>query len=54
MSRFETMMQGIANDSDAQIDAIESQGADVLNSFDPMSRLHDLISDPVTEGIDEG
>lgn len=39
---------------DQLIREIESQDPNVLNSVVPGSRLHEIIHNPVTEGIDEG
>ena len=32
----------------------EAQNVEILESYVPGSRLHQIINNPVTEGIDEG
>lgn len=39
---------------DAQIELAESEDIEVLNSLVEDSRLHEVLNNPVDEGIDEG
>jgi len=32
----------------------QSEQTEILSSYDPESRVHEIIHNPVTEGIDEG
>ena len=54
MSRYELDNLETALRSDKMIREIELSDPDVLCSFVPGSRLHQIIHNPVTEGIDEG
>lgn len=54
MSAYELQMLETSRRYDALIQDIESQGAEVLCSVVPGSRLHEIIHNPITEGIDEG
>jgi hypothetical protein len=54
MSAYEMQIRATAEYYDRQMQEIERGGGEVLSSVVPGSRLHDLITNPVTEGIDEG
>ena len=54
MSRYEEQVLETGRRYDELIRAIEESGAEVLSSVVPGSRLHQIIHNPVTEGIDEG
>ena len=54
MSRYEMQIQETERRYDQLIREIEQQDPDVLYSVVPGSRLHQIIHNPVTEGIDEG
>ncbi len=54
MSRFELQMLETERRYDEMIHQIEKEDPNVLTSVVPGSRLHQIIHNPVTEGIDEG
>lgn len=54
MSAYEAQVLATEQYYDREMAAIEKSGVEVLSSIVPGSRLHEIISDPVTEGIDEG
>ena len=54
MNSYENLCTTLATNMDRRIDEIEKSGAEVLNSVVAQSRLHEIINNPVTEGIDEG
>ena len=54
MSRYELDNLETARRSDMMIREIEQSDPNVLHSIVPGSRLHQVIHNPVTEGIDEG
>ena len=54
MSRYEQDNLETARRSDKMIRDIEQTDPNVLSSVVPGSRLHSIIHNPVTEGIDEG
>jgi hypothetical protein len=54
MSAYELQVLETERRCDALMQDIERQGGEVLSSVVPGSRLHQIIHDPVTEGIDEG
>jgi hypothetical protein len=54
MSRYEADNLETARRSDAMIREIELNDPTVLYSVVPGSRLHQIIHNPITEGIDEG
>jgi len=54
MSEFEKQVLAIGRNNDSQIRAIEGAGNEVLSSVVEGSRLHEIIYNPVDEGIDEG
>ena len=54
MSRYEKQNLDTARRCDQMIREIERTDPNVLSSVVPGSRLHQVIHNPVTEGIDEG
>lgn len=54
MSRYELENLETARRSDRIIREIEQSDPNVLSSVVPGSRLHEIIHNPVTEGIYEG
>lgn len=54
MSAYEKQNLATEQFCDREMQAIERSGSEVLSSVVPGSRLHEIISNPVTEGIDEG
>jgi hypothetical protein len=54
MSRYELDNLETARRFDMMIQDIEQTDPNVLYSVVPGSRLHQIIHNPVTEGIDEG
>ena len=54
MSRYEGGNLETARRSDAMIREIALNDPAVLYSVVPGSRLHEIIHNPITEGIDEG
>ena len=54
MSRYELDNLETARRTDKLIREIEQSDPNVLSSVVPGSRLHAIIHNPVTEGIDEG
>ena len=54
MSGYEIQMQETARRYDQLMREIERSDPNVLSSVVPGSRLHEIIHNPVTEGIDEG
>jgi hypothetical protein len=54
MSGYERQILETERHNDRIIDQIERQDPNILHSVVPGSRLHELIHNPVTEGIDEG
>lgn len=54
MSNYELQIQNTERNYDHMIREIEQQDPHVLNSVVEGSRLHRVIHNPVTEGIDEG
>ena len=54
MSRYEKDNLEHALRSDKMIREIEQSDPNVLSSVVPGSRLHEIIHNPITEGIDEG
>lgn len=53
MSNYELQIQNTERNYDRMIREIEQQDSNVLSSVVPGSRLHRVIYNPVTEGIDE-
>ena len=54
MSRYERDNLETARSSDRMMSDIEQSDPNVLSSVVPGSRLHEVIHNPITEGIDEG
>ncbi|MCW8944878.1 MAG: hypothetical protein OQL27_08905 [Sedimenticola sp.] len=54
MSRFEMQLLETERHNDQLMREIEQQGSEILHSVVPGSRLHQIIHNPITEGIDEG
>ncbi|MGD8842324.1 MAG: hypothetical protein PVJ83_02525 [Gammaproteobacteria bacterium] len=54
MSGYERQILETERRYDQLMREIERQDPDVLYSVVPGSRLHEIIHNPVTEGIDEG
>jgi len=54
MSGYERQILETERRYDQLMSEIERQDPDVLYSVVPGSRLHEIIHNPVTEGIDEG
>lgn len=54
MSAYEQQILDTERYYDAQIREIEAQGVELLSSVVPGSRLHQVLHNPVSEGIDEG
>jgi hypothetical protein len=54
MSTYERQNLQTARGYDEQIREIEKLDPNILYSVVPGSRLHEIIHNPVTEGIDEG
>ena len=54
MSAYELQNLETERRCDQMIRDIEASGSEVLSSVVPGSRLHEIIHNPVTEGIDEG
>ena len=54
MSAYELQILETGRRYDTMIREIEGQDPNILRSVVPGSRLHEVIHNPVTEGIDEG
>ena len=54
MSNYELQILETERRYDVLMSEIEREDPDVLSSVVPGSRLHSIIHNPVTEGIDEG
>lgn len=54
MSAYELQVLETERRCDQMISDLESKHSDILSSVVPGSRLHEIIHNPVTEGIDEG
>lgn len=54
MSGYERQILETERRSDQLMSEIERQDPNVLYSVVPVSRLHQIIHNPITEGIDEG
>ncbi len=54
MSNFERQIQETEYKCDQAMQALESEPVEILRSDMSGSRLHAIINNPVTEGIDEG
>lgn len=54
MSRYEIQILETEHRYNQSIREIEQQDSNVLRSNVPGDRLHAIINNPITEGIDEG
>lgn len=54
MSGYERQILETERFYDNQMHIIEESGAEILSSVVPGSRLHEIIHNPIDEGIDEG
>jgi hypothetical protein len=54
MSKYELQIQETACLYDQAIAAAERESIEILSSFVPGSRLHQVIHNPTESGIDEG
>ena len=54
MSKFELQMRNTGRLYDHAIREAEREGVEILESFVPDSRLHEVINNPIDSGIDEG
>lgn len=54
MSNYEMQIRNTGKLYDQAIRDAEREGIEVLHSFVPESRLHEIINNPVDSGIDEG
>jgi hypothetical protein len=54
MSGYERQILETERFYDNQMHIIEESGAEILSSVVSGSRLHELIHNPIDEGIDEG
>ena len=54
MSTYERQIHETGLSCNRQIQAVEQSGAEILSSVVPGSRLHEIIHNPIDEGIDEG
>ena len=54
MSNYEIQIRNTAKIYDQAIRNAESEGIEILESFVPESRLHQIINNPIDSGIDEG
>jgi hypothetical protein len=54
MSNYELQIRKTEQYYDEAIRVAERESIEVLHSFVPGSRLHEIINNPVDSGIDEG
>ena len=54
MSNYEMQIRKTAQFYDQAMRAAEHEDIEILESFVPGSRLHEVINNPVDSGIDEG
>jgi hypothetical protein len=54
MSKYEMQIRNTGKLYDQAIRDAEGEGIEILESFVPDSRLHEVINNPVDSGIDEG
>ena len=54
MSKYELQMRNTGRIYDQAIREAEREGVEILESFVPDSRLHEVINNPIDSGIDEG
>ena len=54
MSAYELQVLETGRQHDSMMREIDKHDSNILSSVVPGSRLHEIIHDPITEGIDEG
>lgn len=54
MSEYEKQILATGQFYDRQMHALEAEGVEILSSVVADSRLHEILHNPVDEGIDEG
>ena len=54
MSNYELQIRKTAQIYDQAMHAAEQEDIEILESFVPGSRVHEVINNPVDSGIDEG
>lgn len=54
MSAYELQILETERRYDQMMQELEASNVDILSSVVPGSRLHNIIHNPITEGIDEG
>lgn len=54
MSKYELQMRNTGRLYDQAIREAEREDVEILESFVPDSRLHEVINNPIDSGIDEG
>lgn len=54
MSRYEMQIRKTEQYYDEAMRAAEKENIEILRSYVPESRLHEIINNPVDSGIDEG
>ena len=54
MSAYELQNLQTGRRNDEMMREVEAHHSDILSSVVPGSRLHEIIHNPITEGIDEG
>ena len=54
MSKYEHQTLYIARHYDQMMQVVESIDTNILYSVAPGSRLHEIINNPVSEGMNEG
>ena len=54
MSNYELQIRQTAQYYDEAIRVAERESIEILHSYVPESRLHEIINNPIDSGIDEG
>jgi hypothetical protein len=54
MSNYEQQIRKTEQYYDDAIHAAERESIEILHSYVPGSRLHEIINNPIDSGIDEG
>jgi len=54
MSAYEMQILATERKYDLLMEELENSEIEILHSFIPGSNVHNVINNPVTEGIDEG
>ena len=54
MSNYEQQIRKTQQYYDEAIHAAERESIEILHSYVPGSRLHEIINNPIDSGIDEG